>query len=375
MESFILIAPIPVTHCHPPNDLTSGDVKPVPDLATPPTSVTGNQLSDDGVEPDKKPELLKIKFEDNRNSGTPSDLDPSNDPQSELALEQDTEEENYGMAKIRSVMDTCQDNPDVKPSLSYIGLISLAIGSTDSKRMLLSEIYAWIAEKFPYYQSRDRSWRNSIRHNLSLNECFIKAGRSENGKGNYWTIHHANVTDFTSGDFRRRRARRRVRKCNEELERLQLGYSTNDTNNFDPYFTAGCNGYVMMTSTQAPAHALIRLFGADIILSKEERHQGGFVPDCDVTQASYNELCVPSATVVTPSCSEYSTVAQNAYYTQNNTSGYALTQYPTPEVDNRFTALVSAAESYRNMEQTTNGCQFVSNLKGLPTSAVRYAPY
>ncbi len=64
-----------------------------------------------------------------------------------------------------------------KPTLSYIALISMAIQSSPQKKMLLSEIYNWIALNFPFYKHQDRSWRNSIRHNLSLNECFIKAGR------------------------------------------------------------------------------------------------------------------------------------------------------------------------------------------------------
>lgn len=110
--------------------------------------------------------------------------------------------------------EKCEDDSDVKPSHSYIALIAMAILSCSTKKMILGDIYQYISDNYPYYRNKDKSWRNSIRHNLSLNECFIKAGRSENGKGNYWAIHPANLEDFSNGDFRRRRARRRVRKSN-----------------------------------------------------------------------------------------------------------------------------------------------------------------
>lgn len=60
--------------------------------------------------------------------------------------------------------------------------------------------------------TQEKSWRNSVRHNLSLNECFVKAGRSDNGKGHFWAIHPANLEDFSKGDYHRRRARRRIRR-------------------------------------------------------------------------------------------------------------------------------------------------------------------
>ena len=99
-----------------------------------------------------------------------------------------------------------------KPTHSYIGLIALAILSTPEKKIVLSDIYQWILDNYIYFRNRGPGWRNSIRHNLSLNDCFIKCGRSVNGKGHYWTIHPANLDDFSRGDFRRRRAQRRVRK-------------------------------------------------------------------------------------------------------------------------------------------------------------------
>ncbi|VDO97097.1 unnamed protein product [Schistosoma margrebowiei] len=96
---------------------------------------------------------------------------------------------------------------------NILGLIAKAILSTQERRMILSEIYQWIQLRYPYFSTRGPGWRNSIRHNLSLNDCFIKVGRAANGKGHYWGIHPANLKDFLSGDFRRRRAQRKVRRA------------------------------------------------------------------------------------------------------------------------------------------------------------------
>lgn len=99
-----------------------------------------------------------------------------------------------------------------KPQHSYIGLIAMAILSSPDCKLVLSDIYQHILDNYPYFRSRGPGWRNSIRHNLSLNDCFVKAGRSANGKGHYWAIHPANIEDFRKGDFRRRKAQRKVRK-------------------------------------------------------------------------------------------------------------------------------------------------------------------
>lgn len=103
-------------------------------------------------------------------------------------------------------------NDNDRPPHSYIALISMAILSKLDRKILLNEIYDWVVQNFPYYQSRtDKSWRNSIRHNLSLNECFVKVGKASNGRGYYWSIHSANLSDFKKGDFRRRQARLRAK--------------------------------------------------------------------------------------------------------------------------------------------------------------------
>ncbi|XP_037930737.1 protein lin-31-like [Teleopsis dalmanni] len=117
-----------------------------------------------------------------------------------------------------------QEEP--KPQHSYIGLIAMAILSSPDSKLVLSDIYQYILDNYPYFRTRGPGWRNSIRHNLSLNYCFIKSGRSANGKGHYWAIHPANIDDFRRGDFRRRKAQRKVRK--------HMGLSVDDQDNDSP---------------------------------------------------------------------------------------------------------------------------------------------
>ncbi|UJR25798.1 hypothetical protein I4U23_007148 [Adineta vaga] len=105
--------------------------------------------------------------------------------------------------------------PLTKPEESYVALIARAILSSSTYQMLLVDIYEWIAHQYPYFATlHSKAWRNSIRHNLSLNECFIRQKKVENGRGYYWSIHPASLDAFLRGDFRRRQARLRAKHAN-----------------------------------------------------------------------------------------------------------------------------------------------------------------
>ncbi len=98
---------------------------------------------------------------------------------------------------------------NVKPPYSYIALIAMAIADAPHRRRTLAEICDFICRTFPYYRERFPAWQNSIRHNLSLNDCFIKVPRTSgnSGKGNYWALDPNAEGMFSNGSFLRRRKR------------------------------------------------------------------------------------------------------------------------------------------------------------------------
>ncbi|XP_056327137.1 forkhead box protein N2 [Danio aesculapii] len=100
-------------------------------------------------------------------------------------------EGNHASAVISSAASHGEDSVKSKPPFSFSLLIYMAIEQSPSKSLPVKDIYGWILEHFPYFSSAPTGWKNSVRHNLSLNKCFRKVERSlgkVNGKGSLWCV-------------------------------------------------------------------------------------------------------------------------------------------------------------------------------------------
>uniref|UniRef100_A0A8C4QDF3 Forkhead box protein G1 n=1 Tax=Eptatretus burgeri TaxID=7764 RepID=A0A8C4QDF3_EPTBU len=98
-------------------------------------------------------------------------------------------------------------DPGTKPPFSYASLIYMAMHASRRSKVTLAFIYKWITDNFCYYRHAEPSWRNSIRHNLSLNQCFVRVPRrqDEPGKGGFWALDQRYLNLFDRGTVGHRR--------------------------------------------------------------------------------------------------------------------------------------------------------------------------
>ncbi|GAB0094260.1 hypothetical protein DMENIID0001_095280 [Sergentomyia squamirostris] len=124
-----------------------------------------------------------------------------------------------------------------KPNISYINLIAMAIRDSPDKMLTLSGIYSYLQDKFDFFTGPYTGWKNSVRHNLSLNDCFQKipknAGIGKAGKGHYWIIEPKSEVMFRDESCQRRRPRGYRKKLNSSAPYPSSNFYT-PTQTYEP---------------------------------------------------------------------------------------------------------------------------------------------
>jgi len=70
---------------------------------------------------------------------------------------------------------------------NFTQLIALALNCSKSGNLIVSDIYKFISQNFPYYDMKQiQGWKNSVRHTLSLGRFFEKKETIHNFGKSTW---------------------------------------------------------------------------------------------------------------------------------------------------------------------------------------------
>ncbi|KAG6879561.1 hypothetical protein C0992_001388 [Termitomyces sp. T32_za158] len=111
----------------------------------------------------------------------------------------------------------CLPNTEGRPQHTLPVILRCAILGSSRQRLTIREIYAAMENKYAYYRTAGPTWKQSVRHHLSLNRLFERQPRpaTDPGFGSYWTVN-------LSAPPGTKRPRKRGRQIKEAPDGLSL---------------------------------------------------------------------------------------------------------------------------------------------------------
>lgn len=169
------------------------------------------ELNDDSAKEKKKEDNQKMKDLNSYSMTNSSSREKSHENTVSSLQPKNLSSEKCNPKPPKKVIKS--ENPGIqRPPMSYVALIREAIMLAPGKRLTLEAIYNSIMERYEYFRECGVSWKNSIRHNLSLNKCFNR--KDSQRKGGNWEYDCDFDIEFQNNNFRRRA---RMKHCKKEI--------------------------------------------------------------------------------------------------------------------------------------------------------------
>lgn len=191
----------------------------------------------------------------------------------------------------------------------------MAIWSSPEKMLPLSDIYKFITDRFPYYRKNTQRWQNSLRHNLSFNDCFIKVPRRPDrpGKGAYWALHPQAFDMFENGSLLRRRKRFKLHKNDKNLLNEELTALAN-LNRFIFTARSGTQVPTMDMSVESPA----------MLSHHTNRVSPAIAPHCPVPHGHTHSTSLPQSRYISLANTESTNLAEMTLLNLRSTTNLDL---------------------------------------------------
>ncbi|XP_004779166.1 forkhead box protein N4 [Mustela putorius furo] len=179
-----------------------------------------------------------------------------------------------------------------KPIYSYSCLIAMALKNSKTGSLPVSEIYSFMKEHFPYFKTAPDGWKNSVRHNLSLNKCFEKVENKMSGssrKGCLWALNLARIDKMEEEMYKWKRkdlaAIHRSMANPEELDKLISDRPENCRRPGNPETTVLTHAATVamahrcLAVSQLPPQPLVTLSLQSVPLHHQVQPQAHLAPD------------------------------------------------------------------------------------------------